>query len=140
MEGKISATTSLRVRYADTDRMGFVYYANYLIYFEVGRTEFIRQLWKPYSELEADGYILPVLNAGVEYLNSARYDDLLTIKTTLKEYTQVKLYFEYEIYRDDLTLIAKGFTKHCFADPNGKPRRMQKEMWEFFESLGKDNK
>ncbi len=132
MEGKINAETKIRVRYADTDKMAIVYYANYLVFMEVGRTEFIRQVWQPYAEFEAEGYILPVLSASVEYLGSAKYDDLLTVKTYLKEFTKLKLYFEYEIFLEDGTKIAHGSTKHCWADENGKPRRLSNEMWDTF--------
>ncbi len=124
MAGEITVETTLRVRYADTDKMGFVYYANYLIYFEVGRTEFIRKLWKPYAEIEKAGYILPVLSTRIEYKSSAFYDDLLTIKTTLDSYSGARIAFRYEIFRDKGTLIAKGYTQHCFTNTEGRLRRI----------------
>ena len=132
MDGKISSDTKFRVRYADTDKMGIVYYANYLTFMEVGRTEIIRQVWRPYAEFEAEGYVLPVLSAEVKYIGSARYDDLLTVRTHLKEFTKVKLYFEYEIFLEDGTKIAVGNTRHCWADEDGNPRRLSNELWEDF--------
>ena len=135
METEIIVETSVRVRYAETDQMGIVYYANYLIYFEIGRTEFIRKIWKPYSEIESYGYILPALSAAVQYKGSARYDDLLKIKTVLKKYSRVKLEFNYEITREDGRSIATGTTVHCFTDLNGKPRRMMGELWELLRRL-----
>ena len=135
MEGKITTTTQIRVRYADTDKMGIVYYANYLIYFEVGRTEFIRQIWKPYSEIEKMGYILPVLSAEVKYKNSASYDDLLTIKTTLVKFTKTRLIFNYEVYQEDSSLLAVGATEHCFSHPDGRPRFMPEELWDWVNEI-----
>jgi acyl-CoA thioester hydrolase len=133
----ISVDTIIRVRYADTDKMGFVYYANYLVYFEVGRTEFIRKNWKPYSYIESQGYILPVIACGAEFKDSARYDDLLTVKTILTEFNKIFLNFNYEIFRGEANIIATGFTRHCFTTFEGRPRRMPKELWETLSILKK---
>jgi acyl-CoA thioester hydrolase len=119
--------------------MGFVYYANYLVYFEVGRTSFVRQVWKPYSEIEKEGYILPVLSASIEYKNSASYDDLLTIETTLKSFSRTRLQFDYQVFREDGTLLAIGHTEHCFLYPSGKPRRMPEELWEVLNGMINEN-
>ncbi len=135
MAGKITSETRIRVRYADTDKMGIVYYANYLVYFEVGRTEFIRQYYKSYSDIEEKGYILPALKASVNYKTSATYDDELIIKTTLAKYTRLRLNFEYEIFKYDGRLICTGSTEHCFTDINGKPRKMPNELWELLQKL-----
>jgi len=130
LAGKITAEIQIRVRYADTDKMGIVYYANYLVYFEVGRTEFIREHYKSYSEIELDGYVLPALSASLNYKNSAAYDDLLTVKTTLDKFTRLRLFFDYEVCNESGTLLCIGSTEHCFTDANGKPRRMPPELWE----------
>ena len=135
MAGKINAETQIRVRYADTDKMRIVYYANYLIYFEVGRTEFIRKYYKSYSEIEKDGYILPVLSASLNYKNSAAYDDLLTIKTTLNKFTKLRLFFDYEVCNQDGILLCTGSTEHCFTNENGKPRRMPPELFNAMKNL-----
>ncbi len=111
-----------RVTYAETDKMGFVYYGNYLTYFEIGRTELIRSLGRPYRELEDEGYYLPVIEASCKYLKSARYDDLLTIRTAVSECKGVRLGFEYEILRDN-DKLAQGITQHAFVDRQGKPVR-----------------
>jgi acyl-CoA thioester hydrolase len=111
-----------RVTYAETDKMGFVYYGNYLTYFEIGRTELIRSLGRPYSELEDEGYYLPVIEASCRYLKSARYDDLLTVRTEVSECKGVRLGFKYEILRDN-EKIAQGMTLHAFVDGQGKPVR-----------------
>ena len=132
----ITGETQIRVRYGDTDKMGIVYYANYLEYFEVGRTEFIRQYYKPYAKIEDDGFVLPALSARVEYKNSATYDDLLTVKTTLVSFTRVRLRFEYTIYREERILVCIGATEHCFTDYAGKPKRMSEEMWAALKGIG----
>ena len=127
--------TKIRVRYGDTDKMRIVYYANYLVYFEVGRTEFIRQFYKSYADIERDGYVLPVLSASVEYKNSATYDDFLTVKSTLSKFTKLRLFFSYEVYKEDGTLVCTGKTEHCFTDENGKPCRMPPELWQAMLNL-----
>lgn len=116
----IADRTKLRVRYAETDAMGWVYYATYLSYFEVGRTELIRNAWKPYREIEAGGLKLPVVEAACRYVRGARYDDELDINTHLTLPTAFRIRFDYRILRDGL-LIAEGQTIHCFVGQNGKP-------------------
>jgi acyl-CoA thioester hydrolase len=111
-----------RVTYAETDKMGFVYYGNYLTYFEIGRTELIRSLGRPYSEMEDEGYYLPVIEASCKYMKSARYDDLLTIRTVVSECKGVRLGFKYDVLRNNET-IAHGMTLHAFVDGQGKPVR-----------------
>ncbi len=119
----------LRVRYADTDRMGVVYHANYFIYFEACRSDLIRHLWKPYSEIEKEGYLLLVIDAGCKYRKAAEYDDILIVYGTVSHFTDVRIKFEYKIYREnDNLLIVDGFTEHCFADTKSKPRRMPEEL------------
>ena len=134
MEGKISHTAQIRVRYADTDKMGFVYYANYLVFFEVGRTEFIRRYYKPYSDIEASGYVLPALSADVEYIRSAYYDDLLDIETVLEEQKGVRIKFYYEVKRAG-ELLARGHTTHVFTNKKGKPVKVPRELRERFKDL-----
>ncbi|MBC8276592.1 MAG: YbgC/FadM family acyl-CoA thioesterase [FCB group bacterium] len=118
--------------------MRIVYYANYLVYFEVGRTEFIREYYKSYSEIEHDGYVLPVLSASLNYKSSATYDDLLTIRTSLNKFTRVRLFFDYEVYNERGTLLCTGSTEHCFTDENGKPRRMPPELWNAMKTLSQN--
>lgn len=117
----LTHTTTIRVRYADTDKMQFVYNGKYLEYFEVGRTELLRHVGLPYSELEITGYQLPVIEAGLKYKNPAHYDDELNIETTLKELFTAKVHIEYKITRkEDNTLIATGFTDHIFMKEDTK--------------------
>lgn len=111
----VSHTTSIRVRYADTDKMQFVYNGKYLEYFEVGRTELLRSCGLPYSSLEEDGHQLPLIDAGLKYKNPAHYDDVLLIKASLNEIYSAKVHIEYQITREnDKSLIATGFTTHMF--------------------------
>jgi acyl-CoA thioester hydrolase len=111
----ITSRTNIRVRYADTDKMQFVYNGKYLEYFEVGRTELLRNCGLPYSQVETHGYQLPLIEAGVKYFKPARYDDLLEIEAVVKEIFSAKLTIEYSIKRsgtDDI--ITTGFTSHLF--------------------------
>lgn len=117
-----------RVPYADTDQMGFVYYGNYLTYFERGRNEFMRAWGFTYKELEALGVGLPVVEAHVKYHAPARYDDLLTIKARLAEAKGVRLKVEASVWRGE-TLLADGWTVHVFIDlKSGRPVRPPAEM------------
>ena len=119
----------LRVRYADTDRMGVVYHANYFIYFEACRSDLIRNLWKSYFEIEEDGYRLLVIRVGCNYRKAAQYDDVLNVYGKVASFTDTRIRFEYMIFRErDNALIVEGFTEHCFADQTGKPRRMPQEL------------
>jgi acyl-CoA thioester hydrolase len=114
----------VRVRYADTDQMGMAYHANYLRWFEVGRTEMLRALGMSYREVEEAGIRMPVLEARCRYLKPARYDDELAIVTTLADLGRASLCFEYRVVREaDGELLARGRTEHCFLDPAGRPVR-----------------
>lgn len=112
-----------RVTYSETDQMGFVYYANYLVYFEIGRTELCRASGLPYRELEEMGYFLPVIEASCRYNAPARYDDILTIRTRVVLFKGLRLNFGYEITKDGLS-IADGMTLHAFMDDRGRPKKL----------------
>jgi acyl-CoA thioester hydrolase len=117
----ISHTSEIRVRYADTDKMQFVYNGKYLEYFEIGRTELLRSLGLPYAEVEKAGYQLPLLQAGVTFKTPARYDDLILVKSTVKELFSAKVHIEYVITRKDSEeIIAEGFTTHIFMNADTK--------------------
>ena len=104
-----TATTTVRVRYAETDQMGFVYYGNYAQYFEVGRVESIRQLGYTYKQMEEDGIIMPVVEINIKYLKPGKYDDLLTIKTTIKAVPEAhKITFYQEVYNENNVLLTIG--------------------------------
>lgn len=117
----ISNKTTIRVRYADTDKMQFVYNGKYFEYFEVGRTELLRKAGLPYSEVENAGYQLPLIEAGIKYFNPARYDDLLEIEAKVSELYSPKVYIEYTIKSEGSgKIIATGFTEHVFIKVDTK--------------------
>jgi acyl-CoA thioester hydrolase len=126
-------TSSVRVRYAETDAMGVVYYANYLVWFEIGRTDWLRETGWTYREMEADGIQLPVIEAHCEYRRGARYDDDVEIHTKARKVSPVRLRFDYEaIRRADGALLAIGHTVHASIDQRGRPMRMPHRVEELF--------
>ena len=112
-----SSVTSLRVRYAETDQMGVVYYANYFVWFEVARTDLIRSLGWSYREMEAAGVILPVIEATCQYRRPSRYDDELEIRTTGRLTTPVRVEFDYEVMiKGQTEPIATGRTREIVLE------------------------
>lgn len=129
--------TSVRVRYAETDQMGYVYYGHYAMYYEVARVESLRQLGLTYRELEEMGVMMPVLENKSKYIAPARYDDLLRIVTTLRHKPGVRIKFEYDIYNSENTLIHQGETVLVFINkstnkPCRQPEAMEKVLQRFF--------
>ena len=129
--------TTVRVRYGETDQMGYVYYGFYAMYYEVARVESLRQLGVTYKEIEAMGVIMPVLENKSKYLAPARYDELLTIVTTVREKPGVRIKFEYEIFNEENKLIHQGETLLAFVDkisnrPRRPPELMEKVLAPFF--------
>ncbi|KUO60816.1 thioesterase [bacterium BRH_c32] len=107
--------TYIRVRYADTDKMTFVYNGKYLEYFEVGRTELLRNVGLSYADVEKNGFQLPLIEAGLKYKTPATYDDLLEIEATVTELYSSKVHIEYVIKKEGTdTIICEGFTTHIF--------------------------
>ncbi|MBC7412341.1 MAG: acyl-CoA thioesterase [Bacteroidia bacterium] len=128
-----SHTSQVRVRYGETDQMGYVYYGNYALYYETGRVEMLRSLGMSYRSMEEQGVMLPVLSLNCKYILPAKYDDLLTIKTTLVAQPNVRISFEYEIYNEEQLLVNKGDTTLVFvSSTTGKP--MQAPKW-FLDTL-----
>jgi len=129
-------TTDIRVPYADTDSMGIVHHTNYIKYFEVGRTEYLREAGHPYAALEAEGIWLPVASVYCEYKSPARYDDLLTVYTWVGELKSATIIMAYEIKRKDTgEIIARGETKHPITDRNLKPIRLRNINPELYAEL-----
>lgn len=121
--------TKIRVRYGETDQMGYVYYGNYAQYFEVGRVEWLRELGTSYKSLEESKIMLPVLNLNVDYLKPAKYDDLLTIITILKKEPLIKIKFDLEIYNQNNQLLTTGSTTLVFIDMlKNKPTKAPQEL------------
>ena len=114
--------------------MGMVYYANYFVWFEVGRCELLRSLGRTYGELETTGLRLPVIEAHCEYHDSARYDDDLEIATTGLLLSPVRVEFRYGVSREsDGRLLASGRTVHAAVDPAGRPRRLPEDVQAVFK-------
>ncbi len=118
----IRSRSQIAVRYAETDMMGVVYHANFLPWFEIGRTTLLKEVGISYRELEAAGYRLPVLEVAVRYLRPARYDDLIEVTTTLAERPLLRIRLAYEVRRGD-ELLATGSTTHAFVGLDGKIAR-----------------
>jgi acyl-CoA thioester hydrolase len=130
--------TTVRVRYGETDQMGYVYYGIYAMYYEVARVESLRQLGLTYKEIEAMGIIMPVLENRSKFLAPGRYDEVLRIVTTLREKPSVRIKFEYDIFNSENTLIHRGETSLAFIDkltnrPRRPPDAMQKVLEPFFK-------
>jgi acyl-CoA thioester hydrolase len=126
-------SSGVRVRYAETDKMGVVYYANYLIWFEIGRSDWLRETGWTYREMEADGIQLPVIEAHCTYRLGARYDDDIEIRTRAKKLSRVRVQFDYEaIRRADGALLATGHTVHATIDQGGRPVRMPDRVEDLF--------
>ncbi len=124
-------TLLYRVPYADVDQMGYVYYANYLIYFERGRNELLRNFGLPYVELEERGIMLPVIEAHCEYKKSANYDDQLSIIACAEEIKGIRAKLSCEIFRRD-ELLAYGYTWHVSVNSQGRPCKMPKSLLKLF--------
>ena len=132
---KYLGEVKIRVRYAETDRMGYVYYGNYPTYYEVARTEVLRRMGLTYKQLEDDGYLLPIAKMNIDYYKPAYYDDLLTIKVYLK-FSKVKLEFEYHVFNPDGELINKGYTLLIVTSARTrKPTFAPKYFLDLLESL-----
>jgi acyl-CoA thioester hydrolase len=126
--------THLRVRYGETDQMGFCYYGNYATYFEVGRVEAMRSIGMSYKAIEEGGKMLPVISYSVDFLSPAYYDDLLTIKTSITKLEGAKLYFSYEIYNESQIKLCKAETMLVFVNSvSKKPTQAPKELIEILK-------
>ncbi|HKY08405.1 MAG TPA: thioesterase family protein [Candidatus Binatia bacterium] len=133
---KITNITSYRVIYGDTDQMGVVYYANYLRWFERGRSELLRQIGLPYSTIEQQGYNFPVVEVSCRYAQSARYDDIVRIETELTDVARASLAFAYRILREtDGVLLATGTTRHASLDNSGRVARIPQTFLDALERL-----
>jgi acyl-CoA thioester hydrolase len=127
------STAVVRVRYGETDQMGVVYYANYLVWFEVGRSEWLRSLGWTYREMEEHGSRLPVVEAHCKYKQSARYDDEIEIRTRGELQSPVRVKFSYDIVRGtDGALVAHGHTVHAATDALGRLARLPERVRSLF--------
>ncbi|MBP1745679.1 MAG: ybgC [Deltaproteobacteria bacterium] len=126
--------TPIRVRYADTDTMGVVYYGTYPIYFEVGRAEYMRSKGFPYRKFEETGFHLVVVHLEAKYYNTAAYDDLLTVRTSITELKSRGLAFHYEVFRDG-ALIVEGKTKHICTNSDKKTVVIPPSLFEILKDV-----
>ncbi len=126
----IVSETQVRVRYADTDQMKFAYYGRFFEYFEQGRSDLLRMIGMPYPEIERMGLYLPVIEAHARYMRSAKYDDLLVVKSILRDPPQVRIRIEYEVRVDgEPSILADGYTIHSFVNAaSGRPTRAPEEF------------
>ena len=126
-------TTKLRVRYGETDQMGYMYYGNYAEFYEVGRVEMLRSLGMTYSGMEASGIMMPVLELSCKYLKPALYDEEISIKVIMDKMPGVKIHFKYELYNPNDELINTGETLLVFV--NMKTNRPCLPPQEFIDKL-----
>jgi acyl-CoA thioester hydrolase len=130
---KPRSVTSLRVRYAETDRMGVVYYANYFVWFEVARADLLRSLGWTYREMEETGVFLPVIEAQCDYRRPARYDDELEVRTEGAMTSPIRMAFSYEVtVKGQPDVAAVGRTVHAALDRDGRPCRLPERIREAF--------
>lgn len=108
--------TKVRVRYSETDKMGYVYYGNYPTYFEVGRAEAMRELGVTYRQMEDEGVMMPIASMSVKYIRPAYYDDLLTVRTIVKDFPSSRMHFFYEVYNEQDKLLNQGETILAFVN------------------------
>ncbi len=131
----------LTVRYAETDRMGIVHHSNYPVWFEVGRTEFIRQNGISYSEVEGQGILLPLLELKCKFISSSTYEDKIIVRTSIKSYTKIRLNFYYEVFKEsDMdNPITTGETVHVWTNAGLKPINLQKCNEELYNIIVKNS-
>jgi len=128
-----ASTSVIRVRYAETDKMGVVYYANYFVWFEVARADLLRSLGWTYREMEHAGVALPVIEAHCDYHRPARYDEEIEVRAKGRMLSPVRMEFTYEVVRrDDQMVSASGRTIHAALDPAGKPCRLPDRIRQLF--------
>ena len=118
---------TIRVRYAETDRMGLVHHANYFVYFEQGRTELLRKRGMTYRDMEDAGHLLVIVDLGCKYKKPAYYDDVLTLRTTVERVTLVKIVHKYEVFRDGV-LLAEGHSTLACVDREGRPQALPESL------------
>lgn len=136
----LKSTASIRVRYGETDQMGYCYYGNYAQYFEVGRVEALREIGMSYRELEESGVMLPVSDFTVKYIFPAKYDDLLTITTYVSKLEGVRITFDYEIHNEEKRLVSTASTTLVFVNKQSmRPVSPPEEFIALLSNLNTEN-
>ncbi len=139
MSEKDVIETTLRVRYAETDAMGIVYHTNYIVWFEVGRGEFLRQKGGRYRDLEEEGLFLPLTEVDARFVAAARYDDEVVVRTSVEELRSRTITMEYEVLMKDTgQVLVTGHTKHLCVDREGRVRRLPHDLKHAFGGRGED--
>ncbi len=133
----IITESEIRVRYGETDMMGFAYHANYFAWFEVARIDFLDKIGIPYQTIEEKGYRLPVLEANARFIKPVLFDYQLTIKTIIREKPRVKIKIDYEVYNHD-KLHCSGYTRHGFINFDGTPLRPPSEFIDRVDTCWKE--
>ncbi len=133
-----TAETRLVVRYAETDKMGIVHHSNYPIWFEMGRTDYIRKMGISYSEIEEMGLFLPLIELKCQYKGAARYEDRIIVRTWIKEATGVRLVFSYEVVKEgESHPITIGETVHVWTNDRLKPVNIKKHASGIYEIISR---
>ena len=129
----VRSASRVRVRYAETDQMGVAWHGEFFAWFEVGRTDLLRERGLTYTELEGRGVHLPVIEVAARYLRPAHYDDMLEIRTSLRDLSGARLSFDYAVHREgEAEPLARGMTAHAAVDGRGRPRRLPTELRSLF--------
>jgi acyl-CoA thioester hydrolase len=132
----MTTSTKLTVRYAETDQMGIVHHSNYAVWFEAGRTDFIKKTGISYTDMEAGGVLLPLYEITCRFKKPARYEDEVTVITALKSLSRVRIVLSYRVIRDhDGTLLAEGETSHAFTDATLKPLNAERAVPDIYALL-----
>ena len=132
-----SVQTKFIVRYAETDQMQIVHHSNYPIWYEVGRTDFIKSLGIPYSEMEKNGIMIPLIDLKSTYKGAARYEDDITVKTSIKTFTATRITFYYEVINTEQKIINFGETTHAFTNSELKPVNLKKYAHNIYSLMEK---
>jgi acyl-CoA thioester hydrolase len=134
----LSASIEFRVRYAESDQMGFAYHANYLVWCDMGRTELIRRVWRSYADMERDGLLLAVTEASLRFIAPARFDDLVRVETRLESVRSRAVEFTYRVLKlegdDEPRLLATARTALIAIDPTGATRTLPRDRLEAFRA------
>lgn len=132
--------TPLTVRYAETDRMGIVHHSNYPVWFEVGRTEYIKKIGISYSEVESKGILLPLLELKCKFISSSTYEDKIIVRASIKSFSKTRLTFYYEVFKeqDMVKPITIGETDHVWTNSELRPLNLQKHFPELFNIINKN--
>lgn len=132
----LASETRLVVRYAETDQMGIVHHSNYPVWFEAGRTDFIKKIGLPYSKIEKNGFLLPLIELKCTYKGYAKYEDEILVRTRIKEMTCTRITFYYEVYKNNRPdPVTTGETLHVWTNKELKPLNLKKHAPQLYEVL-----